>query len=128
MLYEVITMCLTFITVDLGQPMRMLNVIFYASPHSMLFWDMIVLNGYLFLNIVIGWNVLEAERNNTAPAKWIKPLIYVSIPWAIGIHTVTAYLYCGLPGRGFWLTAILAPRFLAAAVAAGPAFLIRLCG
>ncbi len=122
-----LTMCLLFITVDLGQPMRMLNVIFYASPHSMLFWDMIVLNGYLFLNIVIGWNVLEAERNGTHYGKWLKPLIYLSIPWAVGIHTVTAYLYCGLPGRGFWLTAILAPRFLASAFAAGPALLILLC-
>ncbi|MGE0086196.1 MAG: sulfate reduction electron transfer complex DsrMKJOP subunit DsrP [Desulfococcaceae bacterium] len=122
-----LTMCLLFITVDLGQPMRMLNVIFYASPHSMLFWDMIVLNGYLFLNIVIGWNVLEAERNGTHYEKWLKPLIYLSIPWAVGIHTVTAYLYCGLPGRGFWLTAILAPRFLASAFAAGPALLILLC-
>ncbi|QTA83671.1 putative redox complex linked to DsrAB, transmembrane subunit [Desulfonema limicola] len=122
-----ITMCLLFITVDLGQPMRMLNVIFYASPHSMLFWDMIVLNGYLFLNIIIGWNVLEAERNNTHYPKWLKPLIYLSIPWAVGIHTVTAYLYCGLPGRGFWLTAILAPRFLASAFAAGPSLLILLC-
>jgi Ni/Fe-hydrogenase subunit HybB-like protein len=122
-----ITMCLLFITVDLGQPMRMLNVIFYATPHSMLFWDMIVLNGYLFLNILVGWNVLQCERNNVPPPKWIKPFIYLSIPWAIGIHTVTAYLYCGLPGRGFWLTAILAPRFLASAFAAGPAFLILLC-
>ncbi len=122
-----LTMCLTFILVDLGQPMRMFNVLFYPTPHSMLFWDMIVLNGYLFLNIVIGWNVLEAERNGTAPQKWLKPFIYLSIPWAIGIHTVTAYLYCGLPGRGFWLTAILAPRFLASAFAAGPAFLILLC-
>ena len=122
-----ISMCLMFITVDLGQPIRMLNVIFYASPHSMLFWDMIVLNGYLFLNIVIGWNVLEAERNNTHYPKWVKPLIYLSIPWAVGIHTVTAYLYCGLPGRGFWLTAILAPRFLASAFAAGPSLLILLC-
>ena len=122
-----ISMCLMFITVDLGQPMRMLNVILYASPRSMLFWDMIVLNGYLFLNIVIGWNVLEAERNNTHYPKWIKPLIYLSIPWAVGIHTVTAYLYCGLPGRGFWLTAILAPRFLASAFAAGPSLLILLC-
>ncbi len=43
------------------------------------------------------------------------------------IHTVTAYLYCGLPGRGFWLTAILAPRFLASAFAAGPSVLILLC-
>ncbi|MBS3756068.1 MAG: polysulfide reductase NrfD [Desulfobacterales bacterium] len=121
-----VLMCMLFIIVDLGQPMRLLNVIFYPTPNSMLFWDMIVLNGYLFLNILIGWNVLDAERNGVAPEKWIKPLIYISIPWAISIHTVTAFLYCGLPGRGFWLTAILAPRFLASAFAAGPAFLILL--
>jgi len=122
-----VTMCLLFIIADLGQPMRLMNVILYPSPRSMLFWDMIVLNGYLFLNIVIGWNVLEAERYGVAPPKWIKPLIYLSVPWAFGIHTVTAYLYCGLPGRGFWLTAILAPRFLASAFASGPAFLLLLC-
>jgi molybdopterin-containing oxidoreductase family membrane subunit len=122
-----ITMCLLFILVDLGQPMRMFNVLLYPTPNSVLFWDMIVLNGYLFLNVVIGWNVLEAERNNVHYPLWIKPLIYISIPWAVGIHTVTAYLYCGLPGRGFWLTAILAPRFLASAFAAGPALLILLC-
>ncbi|MEA2060443.1 MAG: NrfD/PsrC family molybdoenzyme membrane anchor subunit [Thermodesulfobacteriota bacterium] len=119
-------MCLLFIVVDLGQPIRMLNVLLYPTPHSMLFWDMCVLNGYLFLNIVIGWKVLEAERNQIEPPFWTKPLIYLSIPFAIGIHTVTAYLYCGLPGRGFWLTAILAPRFLASAFAAGPAVLILL--
>lgn len=122
-----VLMCMLFIIVDLGQPTRLLNVIFYPTPHSMLFWDMIVLNGYLFLNIVIGWNVLDAERNSVPPPAWVKPLIYLSIPWAISIHTVTAYLYCGLPGRGFWLTAVLAPRFLASAFAAGPAFLILLC-
>lgn len=122
-----VTMCLLFIIVDLGQPMRALNMILYPSPNSILFWDMIVLNGYLFLNIVIGWQVLEAERNSVAPPAWVKPLIYLSIPWAVSIHTVTAFLYCGLPGRGFWLTAILAPRFLASAFAAGPAFLILLC-
>ncbi len=120
-------MCLLFIVVDLGQPTRMLNVLLYPSPKSMLFYDMLVLNGYLTLNIVIGWKVLEAERNQVEPPAWTKPLIYLSIPFAIGIHTVTAYLYCGLPGRGYWLTAVLAPRFLASAFAAGPAFLIILC-
>ena len=88
---------------------------------------MIVLNGYLFLNLVIGWNVLEAERKGVHYQSWIKPLIYLSIPWAVSIHTVTAFLYCGLPGRGFWLTAILAPRFLSSAFASGPALLILLC-
>jgi len=122
-----VTMCLLFIIADLGQPMRILNVLLYPTPNSVLFWDMIVLNVYLLLNIVIGWNVLEAERNDIHYAKWVKPLIIISIIWAPAIHTVTAYLYCGLPGRGFWLTAILAPRFLASAFAAGPALLILLC-
>ncbi|MDQ7032739.1 MAG: NrfD/PsrC family molybdoenzyme membrane anchor subunit [Desulfonauticus sp.] len=121
-----VSMCLLFIIVDLGQPQRMLNIIFHATPHSILFWDMIVLNGYLFLNILIGWVTLEAEHKGVEPPKWIKPFIYLSIPWAVSIHTVTAFLYCGLPGRHFWLTAILAPRFLASAFASGPAFLILL--
>ncbi|MBF0099494.1 MAG: polysulfide reductase NrfD [Desulfobacterales bacterium] len=120
-------MCLLFIVVDLGQPMRILNVWLHPTPGSVLFWDTLVLNGYLLLNIIVGWKVLEAERNSVAPPHWVKPLIYISIPFAFGIHTVTAYLYCGLPGRGFWLTAILAPRFLASAFAAGPAFVIMLC-
>jgi len=122
-----VLMCVTFILVDLGQPTRILNVFIYFSPRSVLFWDTIVLNGYLFLNIVIGWNVLEAERNGIHYQKWLKPLIYLSIPWAVSIHTVTAFLYSGLPGRGFWMTAILAPRFLASAFAAGPSLLILLC-
>ena len=119
-----IAMCLMFIIADLGQPMRAMNVLLHPTPHSMLFWDMIVLNGYLVLNILCGWVVLQSEYKGIKYPKWIKPFIYLSIPWAISIHTVTAFLYCGLPGRHFWLTAILAPRFLASAFAAGPALLM----
>ncbi|HUV50662.1 MAG TPA: NrfD/PsrC family molybdoenzyme membrane anchor subunit [Anaerolineae bacterium] len=122
-----VIMCLMFIIADLGQPMRALNVMLYPTPGSVLFWDMIVLNVYLLLNIIVGWNVIEAERNNVHYPGWVKTLAIVSIIWAPAIHTVTAFLYCGLPGRGFWLTAILAPRFLASAFAAGPALLILLC-
>jgi len=122
-----VAMCLTFIIVDLGRPDRAFNVLLYPTPNSVLFWDMVVLNGYLFLNILIGWVVLGCERRNAPPPAWIKPFIYLSIPWAISIHTVTAFLYAGLPGRGFWLTALMAPRFLASAFASGPALLILFC-
>ena len=122
-----IVMCLLFIIADMGFPSRMLNVIWHASPDSMLFYDMLVLNGYMLLNLLVGWNVLQCERNGVAPRKWVKVLAYVSIPFAFGIHTVTAFLYCGLPGRGFWLSAIIAPRFLASAFAAGPSVLMLLC-
>jgi Ni/Fe-hydrogenase subunit HybB-like protein len=119
-----VAMCILFITADLGQPMRVMNVILHPTPHSMLFWDMIVLNGYLFINIICGWVVLSSYHKGVHYPSWVKPIIYLSIPWAFSIHTVTAFLYCGLPGRHFWLTAILAPRFLASAFAAGPALLV----
>jgi len=122
-----VIMCILFIVMDLGRPDRILNVLKYPTPNSVLFWDMLVLNGYLFLNIIIGWNVLEAERHQAPPPSWLKPLIYLSIPWAPSIHTVTAFLYAGLPGRGYWLTAIMAPRFLSSAFAAGPSLLVLLC-
>lgn len=122
-----IIMCLLFVFVDLGNPIRIMNVILYPTPSSILFWDMIVLNVYMLLNIVIGWNVLEAERKGTHYQKWIKVLIYISIPWAFSIHTVTAFLYAGLPGRHYWMTAIMAARFLSSAFCSGPALLILLC-
>ncbi len=120
-------MCLLFIFVDVGKPVRILNVLFYPTPHSILFWDMIVLNGYLLLNIIIGWCALSAERKGIPYPKWVKVLIYISIPWAFSIHTVTAFIYAGLPGRPYWLTAIMAARFLSSAFCSGPALLIILC-
>jgi molybdopterin-containing oxidoreductase family membrane subunit len=122
-----VIMCIGFIFVDLGQPMRIMNVMLYPTTNSVMFYDMIVLSGYLLLNAVIGWTVLTSEYKGTSYPKWVKPIILLSIPWAVSIHTVTAFLYSGLASRHFWHTAILAPRFLASAFAAGPALLIILC-
>ena len=121
-----VLMCMLFVFVDLGQPTRVLHVLLYPTPNSVMFWDVLVLSGYLLLNILIGWTMLTAESKGVAPPQWIKPFIYLSIPWAISIHTVTAFLYAGLPGREYWLTAVMAPRFLASAFASGPALLILL--
>lgn len=122
-----VIMCMTFVFVDLGQPFRMLNMFLHPSPSSVLFWDSVVLFGYLVLNIIISHFMLDAERKSLPPPGWLKPIIYLSIPWAISIHTVTAFLYSGLAARPFWLTAVLAPRFLASAFASGPALLILVC-
>lgn len=119
-----VLMCMLFIFVDMGQPMRVANMMIYPTPHSMMFWDFIALGGYLLLNVVISFVTLGAERKGVKPPHWIKPIIILSIPWAISIHTVTAFLYSGLAARQFWMTAILAPRFLASAFASGPALLI----
>ena len=122
-----VIMCMLFVFVDVGQPVRIMNVILHPTPNSILFWDMTVLSVYLLLNIIVGWNVLTAERKGVHYQKWVKVLAYISIPWAFSIHTVTAFLYAGLPGRHYWLTAIMAARFLSSAFAAGPALLLLLC-
>ncbi len=121
-----VVMCMLFIVADMGQPQRVLNVLLHPTPNSVMFWDMMVLSGYLVLNVVIGWVTLEAERHEVHPPAWIKPLIYLSIFWAVSIHTVTAFLYAGIPGRHYWLTAVMAARFLASAFCAGPAILLLL--
>jgi molybdopterin-containing oxidoreductase family membrane subunit len=122
-----VIMCMLFIFVDMGMPTRVTNVALYTTPHSLMFWDMVVLAGYLGLNVVIARISFGAELKGVPPPKWIRPVIILSIPWAVSIHTVTAFLYSGLGARPFWMTAVLAPRFLASAFASGPALLILIC-
>ncbi len=121
-----VLMCMLFIMADMGQPMRFMNIMLHPTPNSVMFWDFLVLAGYLVINALVGWVTLGADKKGTPPPKWIKFFIYLSIPWAVSIHTVTAFLYAGLPARHFWLSAIMAARFLASAFAGGPALLIIL--
>ncbi len=124
-----IIMCLMFVTADLGRPDRFWHMIpglgRFNFPFSMLTWDVIVLNGYLLLNLHICGYLLYMRYLGRRPnPRWYVPFVMLSIFWAISIHTVTAFLYCGLGGRAFWNSALLAPRFLASAFVSGPAFII----
>jgi len=116
-----------FILADMGQPQRFFNLFLHPSPSSVLFWTSSALIIYMLLNILIGWTTLGAHHKGVPPPAWIKPFIYISIPWAFSIHTTTAFVFAGLPGKPFWLTALMAARFLASAFASGPALLIICC-
>jgi len=122
----VIIMCLLFVTVDLGRPDRFMHLLWrFNFPMSMLTWDVIALNGYLLLNLhICGYLVYCAYLGRSPSKLFYVPFVFIAIVWAISIHTVTAFLYVGLGGRPFWNSAIIAPRFLASAFAAGPAFII----
>ncbi len=121
-----ITMALLFVTVDLGRPDRFHHLLLrFNFPISMLTWDVLVLNGYLLLNLhICGYLIYCAYRRRKPTRAFYIPFVFVAIAWAVSIHTVTAFLYSGLGGRPFWNSAVVAPRFLASAFAAGPAFLI----
>ena len=124
-----IVMCLMFVIADLGRPdhfWHMLPVVGkFNWPVSMLTWDVLVLNGYLLINLhICGYLLYKRFLGENPNPKFYIPFVFLSIAWAISIHTVTAFLYSGLGGRPFWNTALLAPRFLTTAFCAGPAFII----
>jgi Ni/Fe-hydrogenase subunit HybB-like protein len=124
-----LVMCLAFVIVDIGNPLaawHMMPVVGSLNwPGSLLAWDVIVLNGYLALNLLIPFYILFTRFTGRTPDKRkYLPLMYVAVIWAVSIHMVTAFLLAGLPARPFWNTALLGPRFLASAFTAGPAFMI----
>jgi len=125
MAVAVLVMCLSFVMVDIGRPDRFWHFVRFNWPASMLSWDVIVLNGYLLLNFYITTYLLFTKFRGKKPdRKKYVPFVFIAIVWAVSIHTVTAFLYSGMGSRPFWNAAILAPRFLASAFAAGPSMVI----
>ncbi len=126
-----LVMCLAFVVVDLGNPLAAWHLLpgigLLNWPRSLLGWDVIVLNGYLALNLVIPFYILFSHYRGRSPErrKYL-PWMYVAVMWAASIHLVTAFLFAGLPARPFWHSSLLGPRFLASAFTAGPAFSILL--
>ena len=124
-----IVMSLMFVMADLGRPERFWHLMPFIGrfnfPLSMLTWDVIVLSGYLLINLhICGYLMYMRYLGRKPNPNWYVPFVFLSIFWAISIHTITAFLYCGLGGRPFWNSALLAPRFLASAFVSGPAFII----
>ena len=124
-----IVMSMGFVMVDLGHPERFWHLLpgwgKLNFPTSILAWDVIVMGGYLLLNLHICGYLLYMRYLGRKPTPlFYIPFVFISIAWAISIHTVTAFLFVALVGRPFWNTAIVAPRFLGSAFTAGPAILI----
>lgn len=126
-----VIMCILFVIVDVGNPLRLWHMIPLLGklnlPSSLLAWDSVVLTLYFFLNLfVVSYLLNTLFYKRDIKNKILTPLILISIPVAIGIHTVTAFLYNGFAGRPYWNSALLAPKFLASAFCSGPAVLIIL--
>lgn len=126
-----VIMCIGFIMVDIGNPLRfwhMLPVVGTMNfPWSMLSWDFFVLLTYFLINFIVVSHLLYSifyKKNYNRSL--VIFLVFMSIPLAVAIHSVTAFLYNALPARPFWNSALLAPRFLASAFCSGPAILLIL--
>jgi Ni/Fe-hydrogenase subunit HybB-like protein len=126
-----VIMCISFVVVDMGKPLRFWHMIPLMGtmnfPSSMLSWDLLFLLAYVIINLVVVIYLLnhifqKKDQNKSL----VLTLIFISMPLAIGIHTITAFIYSSLVARPFWHSALLAPRFLASAFSSGLALLLIL--
>jgi molybdopterin-containing oxidoreductase family membrane subunit len=124
-----VIMCMLFVLNHMGRPDRLWHMLpiigIYNFPGSMLAWDVIVLVGYLLLNIVGGFYYLYKKyTGEPLNRRFYLPVIYVAIVWALSIHTVTAFLINTMPARPMWHHGMMPIRFISTAFAAGPALII----
>ncbi len=134
---------------DIGRPDRLYNLLLHPNFRSMLPWDVIVLSSYAVVSAVYTYILLypdiatrgvrlpfygvvlkrelseeEALKVRAWSDKNAKRLAPVALPLAILIHTVTAWVLATQLARPWWYGGILAPTFIAAALATGPAIVI----
>ena len=124
-----VIMAILFVVVDLGRPDRIWHLLpgvgIFNFPTSMLAWDVVVLSGYLLLNLGISFYIVYSHYRGRQPVlRYYFPFVLLAMFWAISIHTVTAFLFSANRGRPFWSNPLLAPRFIASAFASGPALSI----
>jgi len=117
------------VIVDLGRPDRMWHLLPLLGdinlPQSMLAWDMVSLNGFLLLNLIIPFYILYRHyQGKPALLKHYLPFIVLTILWAVFMTTVEAMLFATNSGRPLWHTPLLGPRLLASAFVSGPALII----
>jgi molybdopterin-containing oxidoreductase family membrane subunit len=124
-----VCMVMLFVFAHMGRPERLWHMIpligIFNLPGSMLAWDVLALTGYLVLNFICGFYYLYAKYTGVdVNKKFFMPLVYVSIVWALSIHTVTAFLISTMPSRPMWHHSMMPIRFIATAFAAGPSLII----
>src|SRR5690606_11331029 len=105
---------------DLGRPQLAWRMI--TQPHltSPLVWDMAVLLTYL----VIGGVDLYLLSRPAVPRRAMRRLAQITLPLAVLVHSVTAWIFGLMIARPFWNTPLLAPMFITSALVSGTALVI----
>jgi len=143
------------IIVDMGRPDRITNILIYGRIQSPIVWDVLVVSTYLVISILLlyipllpdlallrdkmkglpkwqhqlykilslGW--IGSEEQYRILHKSVNMLAVIIIPVALGIHTVTSWLFASTL-RGGWNSTNFGPYFVAGAFVVGAAGVIAL--
>lgn len=109
-----------FVLPDLGHPERVYRIIISGQFYSPLVWDVIVITTYLVIAVVDLWLLTRPRESQSA----LTVMAVVSLPVAVLVHSVTAWIFGLLVARPFWNSPLLAPMFISSALVSGMALLL----
>ena len=105
---------------DLGRPFAAWKMMVHPNFTSPLVWDMGVLTVYLLIGAIDLYILTRPEVSR----KSLRIMAIISLPVAIIVHSVTAWIFGLLVARPFWNTPLLAPLFISSALVSGTALVI----
>ncbi len=140
-----------FVLLDLGRPDRVHHLLLYGRLGSPLVWDVVVITIYLTISMALGYFSTRADlvrcmhalprrrtlyrllalgdtdlspRALTRDRRILRVLALASIPAAVTLHSVTAWILGLVKARPGWHTALIAPLFVVSAMVSGLALVI----
>ncbi|MEW6594578.1 MAG: NrfD/PsrC family molybdoenzyme membrane anchor subunit [Thermodesulfobacteriota bacterium] len=132
-----VTAAMLIVLPDIGQPVRLYNMLLHPNFTSPLVWDVIVLNLYAVASAVYLYILMLPDLTGPLsrfavkvqnPAefseKWAKRIAPVALLFAIGIHVVTAWIFSTQGARDWWHSPAMAPDFVAVAIGVGTAVVL----
>ena len=111
----------SFVLIDLGGIVRLLNLLVTPNFVSPLLWDICVISTYLAINLV--YLYFMTSRKPGAKDK-VAVVSRFALPVAILVHSVTAWIFGLQIAREGWYSTIMAPLFVASAMDSGLALLL----
>lgn len=141
------------ILMSMGRPDRTWELFAYGHPGSPLIWDVFVIFTYMALTLALLYFATRADlvhgmrmrprlawlyrllafgRTSLAPdalardRRWLRVLSAIAIPYAIVLHSVTAWILGLVKARPAWFSTLLAPLFVASALVSGLALVLAI--
>jgi molybdopterin-containing oxidoreductase family membrane subunit len=109
-----------FVLPDLGHPERVYRIVISGQFYSPLVWDVIVIVAFLAIAGVDLWLLTRPRVRESA----VTVMAIVSLPVAILLASVDAWIFGLLVARPFWNSPLLAPMFISSALVSGMGLLL----
>ena len=111
------------IVIDLGQPLRMYELIIGANMASPLMWDVLAVGLFIVVSIVY-LVMLDRVEGGRSSGKAMRIMSGIACAAALIVITVDAWIFGLQHGREMWASALMGPWFVTSALLTGVAFAI----